>query len=104
MSIEFLFHTCMLELPYPPTITSVALSSTVNAVDLTWIPGFDGNSPVLRFTIDFRIIVMGMDAVVDKCGLVSINYTCIYYLCLVLLMYSAGMATETCSVVVECLC
>jgi len=57
-------QTVFLELPYPPVITSAELSSSsLNAVDLAWTPGFDGNSPVLRFTIDFRIIVMGMFAV-----------------------------------------
>ena len=49
-----------LELPYAPSITSVALSSSVaNAVDVEWTPSYDGNTPVLRFTIDFRRIVVG---------------------------------------------
>ena len=48
------------ELPYPPLITSVILSSsTRNAVDVTWTPGYDGNSPILRFTIALRDIVIG---------------------------------------------
>jgi len=51
------------ELPYAPVITSVELSSSSsNAVDISWTPGFDGNSPILRFTVDFRIIVTGMFA------------------------------------------
>ena len=53
-----------LELPHPPLITSVELSSTSpNAVDITWTPGFDGNSLLLRFTIDFRRVVIGMSLV-----------------------------------------
>ena len=49
-----------LELPYPPVLTSVELStSSTNAVDVAWTPGYDGNSPVLRFTIDLRVVVVG---------------------------------------------
>ena len=49
------------ELPYAPVITSLVLSpSTTNAVDIRWTPGYDGNSPILRFTIDLRDIVIGM--------------------------------------------
>ena len=55
-----------LELPHPPVITSVGLSTvSTNAVDVSWTPGFDGNSPVLRFAIDFRLIVTGMLTVVS---------------------------------------
>ena len=66
MMLNFIRANCAcIELPYPPVITSVELSSTTsNAVDITWTPGFNGNSPILRFTIDFRIIVVGMFAAV----------------------------------------
>jgi hypothetical protein len=48
------------ELPYAPVITSLQLSgTTINAVDITWTPGFDGNSPLIRFFLQYRLINIG---------------------------------------------
>jgi len=61
LKVYFTVCCVFIELPYPPVITSVGLSSSSkNAVDVTWTPSFDGNSPVLRFTIDVRDVVIGM--------------------------------------------
>jgi protein sidekick len=54
-------HAILLsELPYAPTITYVELNpSSDRKVDLRWVPGFDGNSPVKSFIIHERIIPPG---------------------------------------------
>lgn len=50
----------VIELPYPPVITSVNLNTeSIRAVDVHWNPGFNGNSPINKFTIQFRQVPAG---------------------------------------------
>lgn len=47
----------VIELPYPPEIRSAQLSPGSNrSVDITWVPGFDGLSPVTKFILRYRIV------------------------------------------------
>ncbi|CAH1794891.1 unnamed protein product [Owenia fusiformis] len=46
----------VIELPHPPSITSVKLNSdNAKAVDVSWAPGFDGNSPIQKYIIQYRV-------------------------------------------------
>ena len=50
------------ELPYAPVIQSVALSRDESrAIVLTWQPGFDGNSPIIKFTVEYQAVPEGKD-------------------------------------------
>ena len=43
------------EKPFAPIITSVSLHPTdVRAVVVTWQPRFDGNTPILRYSIEYK--------------------------------------------------
>ena len=45
------------ELPYAPIITGIALNSDSNrAVDVRFIAGFDGNSPITKYIIQYRLV------------------------------------------------
>jgi hypothetical protein len=51
-------HLSIKELPWPPTFVRASLindsiSKSV-AVNLTWIPNFDGNMPIERYTIQMK--------------------------------------------------
>ena len=49
-------HLSVIELPFAPTnIKAERLDTgTQRAVNVSWTPGFDGNSPVLKFIIQKR--------------------------------------------------
>ncbi|XP_041363510.1 protein sidekick-like isoform X2 [Gigantopelta aegis] len=50
----------VIELPRKPVITSVTLArDTDNSVIITWTPGFNGNSPLQRYIISYRVEVQG---------------------------------------------
>ena len=45
------------ELPYKPIITGIALNSDSNrAVDVRFIAGFDGNSPITKYIVQYRLV------------------------------------------------
>ena len=51
---------CVSELPHAPAITLVQLSAESNrAADVEWEPGFDGNSPIISFVVQFRRVPEG---------------------------------------------
>jgi hypothetical protein len=57
-TLHFNFYST--ELPYPPLITSAALNAAVdNAVDIKWTPGFDGNTPILRYVLQCCLLSYG---------------------------------------------
>jgi hypothetical protein len=44
------------EIPYAPSVTNVALNKIDSkAVDVSWSPGFDGNSPILNYIMQRRM-------------------------------------------------
>ena len=50
-------NVLFVELPYPPIITGIALNSESNrAVDIRFIAGFDGNSPITKYVVEYRLI------------------------------------------------
>lgn len=50
----FLLHTCAYrQLPHAPENPVAILSSTEKrAINLTWAQAFDGNSPLIRYTME----------------------------------------------------
>ncbi|CAF1181603.1 unnamed protein product, partial [Didymodactylos carnosus] len=48
----------VIELPYPPTFVhgSAIKQQNKSVVNVTWVPNFDGNSPVIRYTIQYKEI------------------------------------------------
>lgn len=56
MCDAFTFIFIFVELPYAPIITGIALNTESNrAVDVRFIAGFDGNSPVTKFIVEYRL-------------------------------------------------
>ncbi|XP_048761303.2 protein sidekick-2-like isoform X2 [Ostrea edulis] len=57
------------ELPHKPVVTSVVHNpSNLRSVNVSWSPGFDGNSPIQRFILQYRKV----DYIPDK-GIVEID-------------------------------
>ena len=51
-----LYCNLFTEKPFAPIITSVSLHPTdVRAVVVTWQPQFDGNTPILRYSIEYKV-------------------------------------------------
>lgn len=46
----------IVELPYPPTSVAATRQGQGKMVNVSWIPGFDGNSPVSKFIIQKRVV------------------------------------------------
>lgn len=47
----------VIELPFSPTnVRAVRLDATQRAVNVSWTPGFDGNSPVQKFIVQRRVV------------------------------------------------
>ncbi|XP_078319648.1 protein sidekick-like isoform X2 [Crassostrea virginica] len=51
------------ELPHKPVVTSVVQNpSDLRSINVSWSPGFDGNSPIIRFILQYRKV----DYIPDK--------------------------------------
>lgn len=46
----------VIELPYPPSGVAATRQGQGKAVNVSWIPGFDGNSPISKFIIQKRVV------------------------------------------------
>jgi protein sidekick len=46
----------VIELPYPPSSVAATRLGQGKMVNVSWIPGFDGNSPVSKFIIQKRVV------------------------------------------------
>ncbi|XP_061168000.1 protein sidekick-2-like [Saccostrea echinata] len=57
------------ELPHKPVVTSVVHNpSNLRSINVSWSPGFDGNSPIQRFILQYRKV----DYIPDK-GVVAVD-------------------------------
>ncbi|KAK3090478.1 hypothetical protein FSP39_012184 [Pinctada imbricata] len=56
------------ELPHKPVVTSTTLGVTdLKSVNVTWSPGFNGNSPIQRFIVQYRKVIYVQDkGIVDS--------------------------------------
>ena len=53
--------SCPSEIPYSPSVTNVMLNEEdIKAVDVSWSPGFDGNSPILHYVMQYRMVPPGV--------------------------------------------
>lgn len=51
------------ELPHKPVVTSVVHNpSDLRSINVSWSPGFDGNSPIQRLILQYRKV----DYIADK--------------------------------------
>ncbi len=47
----------VIELPYAPThVHAERVSNAPRAVNVSWTPGFDGNSPVIKYILQYRYV------------------------------------------------
>ena len=47
----------MIELPYAPTsINAERVNTKHKSVNVSWTPGFDGNSPIIKFIVQYRYV------------------------------------------------
>ena len=45
----------VIELPYAPaSIAAKRVSSGRKSVNVSWTPGFDGNSPIIKYIVQYR--------------------------------------------------
>ena len=50
----------VIELPHAPQIISVQLNpNSQKSVDVSWAPGFDGNSPIQKYIMQYRYVPEG---------------------------------------------
>ena len=61
--INFFSMPVIVDLPHPPVITNVILHPTdVLAVIVYWTPEFDGNTPIIRYSIEYKETGLGLTA------------------------------------------
>ena len=47
----------VIELPYAPTsITAMKINNGQKTINVSWTPGFDGNSPIIKHIVQFRFV------------------------------------------------
>ena len=47
----------VIELPYAPThVTAEKISTAPKTVNVSWTPGFNGNSPIIKYILQFRYV------------------------------------------------
>jgi len=47
----------VIELPYAPTsVNALRVSMGPKAINVSWTPGFDGNSPIIKYIVQFRYV------------------------------------------------
>ncbi|KAL4239205.1 Protein sidekick-2 [Mactra antiquata] len=52
----------VLELPQPPVVNNVLLHPTnVRAVIVRWTPSYDGNTPILKFSVQYKELLYGSE-------------------------------------------
>lgn len=62
-------------------ITSVALNAESDrAVDVAWSPGFDGNSPVKKFIVQFRLVPSGQSVLLLFASILSRSFSVLQHI------------------------
>lgn len=67
----------VIELPFPPSNVKVARLDAPNqrTINVSWTPGFDGNSPILKFIVQRREV-----SELGKCANMLAKYILLYYI------------------------